>query len=71
MVVMQPVCVFPASYRCVRDPVGEEVYSSGQWERVAVPIAIIAGGFSVAGLVDRVRRNTRKLAPNNGESHHC
>ena len=71
MVAVQPICVSAASYRYTRDPVGEKVYSSGQLERVAVPIAIIAGGFSVAWLLHQVRRATRKVAPNNGESHHC
>jgi hypothetical protein len=71
MVAVQPICVSAASYRYTRDPVGEKVYSAGQLERVAVPIAIIAGGFSVAWLLHKVRRKAKKLAPDNAEPHHC
>lgn len=69
---VQSMCLFAASYRVSPpDPVGEKVYSSGQLERVAVPVAIIAGGSSLTWVVDRVRRKTRKLALADGEAHHC
>jgi hypothetical protein len=71
LAAVQPLCAFAASYHFEPDPVGEKVYTSGQLERVAVPITIIAGGFSVAWLLHEVRRGTRKLTQNNGGAHHC
>ncbi len=70
LLAAQPLIVCAASYNVgPPDPVGERVYTSVQLGRVAVPIAILAGGFCVAWLVAKARRHTRKLAPNNGESH--
>ncbi len=66
----QPICVFAASWATPKpDPVGEKVYSSGLLERMA-PIAIVAGGLSLAWVVDRVRRKAKKLIPDNAGSHH-
>jgi len=68
---VQPMCLFSASYGVSPpDPVGEKVYSSGQLERVVVPVAVIAVGFSAAWVIDRIRRHTRKLTLANGEAHH-
>jgi hypothetical protein len=67
---IQPVCVFAASYASKQDLVGEKVYASGQLERMA-PIAIMIGGFSIAWLLYKVRRNARKVAPGDAETHRC
>ena len=59
LLAVQPLCVFAASYASKRDPVGEKVYASGTPGRMA-PIAIIAGGFTVAWLLARARRNRKE-----------
>jgi hypothetical protein len=71
LVAVLPVCVFAASYRVgPPDPVGEKVYTSGQLERVAVPIAIVAGGLSLAWLLAKLHHKTRRLVPGNSGLHH-
>jgi|WetSurMetagenome_2_1015567.scaffolds.fasta_scaffold1726347_1 hypothetical protein len=60
IIAIQPVGVLGASYRSEPNPVGEKVYAS-QLPRLLVPIAIVIGGFSLAGLVAVIRRRTGKV----------
>ena len=65
-----PLGVSAAGYRSVRDPVGEELYSSGQLGRMA-PFAIVAGGFALAYLFHRIRRKATQSSTAHEVSHHC
>jgi hypothetical protein len=66
MIVAQPVCVFGASYGFAPNPVGEKVYTAQLFARMKAPLAIIAGGFSLAWVLNRVRRRGEKLPPDQG-----
>jgi hypothetical protein len=46
------------------DPVGEKVYYAGLLKRTA-PIAIIAGGLSLAWVLNKVRRKNKAFVPAN------
>ncbi len=70
ILAVQPICVLAASYRSIQDPVGEKVYSAGAIGRM-VPLAIVAGGLSLAFLLDRIRHKSKKAAAGNAGSHHC
>ncbi len=70
MLAVQPICAVAASYHFEPNPVGEKVYVSDQRGHLVTPIAIVAVGFSLAGLIARARRKTRKLAPENAASQH-
>lgn len=50
----QTMCACAASYRSVYDPVGEQVYSAGLLRRMA-PVAILAGAFLLAWLLNKLR----------------
>jgi hypothetical protein len=70
VLAVQPFCGVAASYASHRDPVGERVYEAGQLERM-IPIAIVAGGFSLAWLLYKARSKAKRLAPDNPERRGC
>ena len=66
MIAAQPICVFGASYGFAPNPVGEKVYTAQLFARVKAPLAIIAGGFSLAWVLNRVRRKAKQVPPDEG-----
>ena len=69
LLAIQPAWLFAASYASYPNPVGEKVYAAGTLRRM-VPVAIIAGGFSLAWLLNKVRSKARQRAVDNAGSHH-
>jgi hypothetical protein len=70
LLAVQPIGVLAASYVSKHDPVGEKVYASGTLRRLA-PLAISAGGLSLAWLLDRARRKANRRAADNAGPHHA
>ena len=69
ILAIEPVCVSAASYQFEPDPIGERAYAAHSWSRMA-PLLVILGALVLAWVFNRIRRKTKKLAPDHAGSHH-